>query len=784
MHNIISLYTKPTALLLFSTVAISATAQVVFKGRITDERHQPVAFANAVLLNPTDSTFIEGAVSKADGSFTLTASPSARGNYLLKVSSTGYKTDYRTIQQPGNIGTIELKSDVIRLKGATVTAQRPAYSLENGGITANVENSVLSRETSTNDVLRKLPGMMEKDGQVQTFTGDVPTIYINGKKATDYSLVKNLPVKEIKHVKLLTNPGAEYDATTKCVLLISTKKRLEGLSVQADLEGRRNHYNSHNEGLNLSYTAGKVSIFANGTYDDTRSKSWENDNISNSLSTETYQNILKSTSKYKNRTATYSLGFNYDINEKNHWGVEYSGSTGQEKGNGYMNDSTFLNGRLYDQVLSTSHSKQHDNTNHINAFYIGTFSPKASFKLYTDYLHSNTDNHQIVEENSTATAERTVETNSMAKYDIYAAKGIFSYTFTPAQSLNIGSEYSYTDGSTTLRYTDGSYPSDYGNIERKIAGFAEYNFRKNRFALTAGLRYEYVNSNLTNHLDDTQSLHRNYSNLLPSLSINYMTTRQINHGLSFRSSVSRPDFQWMSGTSNYVNRYMRQLGNPKLQPWTSYMVQYTFLYKTFMFQAGYNYIKDYMGFAPMTDEQSPAVILATMKNFNHDQMLNFMAAYHYRWGFYQPSITAALYKDFFKTEYLGQPTASNKPIIQIDWNNGFNLPGDFFFNAEYRYMSGGGAQFVQLRPTHTLNLSLQKSLLKDKLTFTLKGNDLLNKSRQRMKGGIGTVYISQEQFWDQRSVSLHVTYRFNSQNKKTYKGQSAAESEVQRLKTK
>lgn len=124
MHNIISLYTKPAALLLFSTVAISATAQAIFKGRITDEKHQPVAFANAVLLNSADSAFIEGAVSKADGSFTLTASPSASGNYLLKVSSTGYKTDYRTIQQSGNIGTIELKSDVIRLKGATVTASR------------------------------------------------------------------------------------------------------------------------------------------------------------------------------------------------------------------------------------------------------------------------------------------------------------------------------------------------------------------------------------------------------------------------------------------------------------------------------------------------------------------------------------------------------------------------------------------------------------------------------------------------------------------------------------
>lgn len=781
--NIFPIATRSAICVLASAFTVTATAQGVFKGRIADNQKQPVSFANILLVNPVDSSFVAGTVSKEDGSFALSA-PAIGKNYLLKISSTGYTTVYKPLNQPGDLGTITLTATIIQLKDATVTAQRPTFALEKGGITANIENSVLSHETSTNDVLRKLPGLMEKDGKVQTFTGDEPTIYLNGKKVTDYTLVKNLPVKDIKTVRLINNPGAEYDANTKCVLLISTKKKLQGLSAQADVEGSRNHYNSHDESLSLSYTTGKITLFASGKYADSRLKDKEEDDVTNTIDKGTYHNRLTTTGKGIDKNTDYSLGFNYDINEKNHWGVEYSGSSA--KGDDYqnMNDSTFINNALYDTVVSPSTKKSDNRIHHVNAFYTGTFSEKASFRLYADYLYNKTDQHSVVNESSSATGSRIVETKSGSDYKVYAAKGIFGYNFNTASNLNAGSEYSYTDGVTTLRYSDGSYPTDYNNVERRTAAFAEYTFRKNRFSLTAGLRYEYVNSDQRDRLDDSQSLHRDYSNLLPSFSVNYATTKQVSHSLSFRSSVDRPDFQWLSGTSNYVNRYMRQLGNPKLQPWTTYTAQYTFLYKTLMLQASYRYVKDYLGFIFTTDKNDPAVAIATMRNFDHNQSLSFIAAYSYKWGFYEPSLNVSLFKNFFRTEYLGKTTDNGKPIVMLDWNNGFDLPGGFFLNAEYLFQSGGNYQYLTLRPVHTVNLSLQKSFLDDRLTFTLEGEDLLNKTRQRLHGGYGTVYISQKQFWDARKISLHITWRFNSQNRKEYKGQSAADSEAKRLGSK
>lgn len=785
-----STYIRSAALALATAAAVTATAQSTFKGRVENNQKQPIGFANILLVNPVDSSFIAGAVSREDGSFTLTTPATVRHG-LLKISSTGYATTFLPLPQGGDLGTVTLKDEVFRLKGATVTAQRPTFALENGGITANVENSPLARETSTNDVLRKLPGMVLKDGKVQTFNGDEPTIYLNGKKVTDYSLVKNLPVKDIKSVRLLTNPGAEYDASTKCVLLISTKSRLQGLSAQIDLEGARNHRNSHSEGANLSYTTGKATLFASVNYSDSRLISIQDTYVSNTLEKETYLNKLNSLLDMSTRRTDYTLGFNYDINEKNHWGVEYSGSTERTHSTGYTGDSTFVNGRLHDSVMAPL--DQHDNTDthHVNAFYTGTFNEKAGFRLYADYLYTKSDSDNKLFEQSTATATRTVTTLSGSNYKVYAARGVWTYAFSPAHSLSAGAEYSYTNGVSTVHYTyspaspdDKDYPANTLNIERKAAGFAEYSFRKGRFSLTAGMRYEYVNTDLSDRLEASNNLHRDYSNFLPSLSLNYTTSRQVSHSLTFRSSVDRPAFEWLSGMANYINRYMRQVGNTKLQPWTTYKAGYTFLYKDFMLQAAYSYVKDNAFFSMDTDKDNPAVILASMQNYDKTHRITAMAAWRHKWGCYEPSISAGLYKDFLKTTYLGRPTKSGAPIVSIDWNNALTLPAGFFLNAEYAYQSGGTYMFTTLRATHQVNLSLQKTFFGDRLAITLESNDLLNKASQRLKGGIGTVYLDQDQNWDTRNVSLHLTWRFNAKNRKEYKGKSAADSELQRLKSK
>ena len=57
-------------------------------GRIVDEKGNPLPFANVMMLNRTDSTFISGTISGEDGYFKLKVECK---NQIVKVSLLGYK---------------------------------------------------------------------------------------------------------------------------------------------------------------------------------------------------------------------------------------------------------------------------------------------------------------------------------------------------------------------------------------------------------------------------------------------------------------------------------------------------------------------------------------------------------------------------------------------------------------------------------------------------------------------------------------------------------------------
>ena len=54
------------------------------KGKIVDEKGQPLAFANVVLLNRQDSAFVKGVVSGEDGYFAID-SPCNNGKSRLRL---------------------------------------------------------------------------------------------------------------------------------------------------------------------------------------------------------------------------------------------------------------------------------------------------------------------------------------------------------------------------------------------------------------------------------------------------------------------------------------------------------------------------------------------------------------------------------------------------------------------------------------------------------------------------------------------------------------------------
>ena len=145
MHIII------TALL--ALVAMTGQAQEI-AGRVIDEQSQPMPFVNVVLLNRSDSAFVAGAVTKDDGTFSISTDNKQDG--LLKVSSVGYIIRYIDAQQ-GNVGDIQMQPDTQKLGEVTVKGYRPQYKMTTGGMTVDIQNSLLKDVGTADNVLSMLP---------------------------------------------------------------------------------------------------------------------------------------------------------------------------------------------------------------------------------------------------------------------------------------------------------------------------------------------------------------------------------------------------------------------------------------------------------------------------------------------------------------------------------------------------------------------------------------------------------------------------------------------------
>lgn len=133
---------KRTLITFLCFSAITPMMAQDIKGKIVNEKGEPLAFANVVLLNRQDSAFVKGVVSGEDGHF---AFDSACNNGIIKVTSVGYKTAWKDCTGE-NAGVIKMVADSKVLGEVVVKSLLPKTILKNGGMTTTVAGSVLERQ--------------------------------------------------------------------------------------------------------------------------------------------------------------------------------------------------------------------------------------------------------------------------------------------------------------------------------------------------------------------------------------------------------------------------------------------------------------------------------------------------------------------------------------------------------------------------------------------------------------------------------------------------------------
>lgn len=699
-----------------------------------------------------------------------------------------------------------------QLEAVTIKGTRSQFRQKNGGIVARISGTSLEKEPNATEVLAKLPGMFkDKDGKPQAFIGGAPEIYINDRKVQDYSIVENLPVTQIKEVKVIHHPGAEYGNNVGCVLLITTKKNLQGLAIVENSGVLFDSFVSNNHDLDLTYTHGKMTYYGKLGYANWQGNWKEQDITTNYVSgSQTGDNatsyIASSTLDCKhnyNDHFYWSAGADLALTEKQTIGVKYDGYNIHQPMPFKMTSYAMTNDHVDDNVTGNNKFLYYDWQHHVNAFYQGKFGEKWKLNFFGDFVKLHTEQAQFVDEiseknlaNGVSEEEARNKFTLLPQSDgtIWGAKARANYTINDKQTWMMGAEYNYVKSESRADYT----PADKGTSTHSItkenhaAVFAEYSLDFKPFSLRVGLRYEHVDSRLdylknetgttgtgTPETASTEPLHRKYDNLYPSLLLTHQSGR-FSQSLSYRSSETRPSFQELNTGTVYVNRYMSQIGNSRLEPSKRHEFQYQASYGDIFLQASYTYVKDYITSIVEPNSDDPQTGYITWTNIDHCWNWGSFLGYRHRWGFYEPQIQAGIQQGFIKAISMGKEKGFHDPYYIFSLYNGFHLPKGWYLNLSFSYRSSGTYDFVTISSVHNFDFQLYKSFLKDRLSLSLNVSDIFNTKRHKTDGIYGYVRFQQQKWEDTRSVQLRLTYRFN-QAKKQYRGENSAQEAVGRM---
>ena len=686
-----------------------------------------------------------------------------------------------------------------QLDAVTIKGTRSQFRQKNGGIVARISGTSLEKEPNATEVLAKLPGMFKsKDGKPQAFIGGAPEIYINDRKVQDYSVVENLPVTQIKEVKVIHHPGAEYGNNVGCVLLITTKKNLQGLAIVENSGFLFDSFVSNNHDLDLTYTRGKMTYYGKLGYANWQGNWKEQDITTNYSNSTTY--IASSTLDCKhsyNDHFYWSAGADLSLTETQTIGVKYDGYNIHQPMPFKMTSYAMTNNHVDDNVIGNNKFLYYDWQHHVNAFYQGHYGEKWKLSFFGDFVKLHTEQAQFVDEiseknlaNGVSEEEARNKFTLLPQSDgtIWGAKARANYTINDKQTWMMGTEYNYVKSESQTDYT----PADKGTSTHSItkenhaAVFAEYTIDFKPFSLRAGLRYEHVDNRLDYlpaangaNADLEQPIHRSYDNLYPSLLLTHQSGR-FSQSLSYRSSETRPSFQELNTGTVYANRYMRQIGNSQLEPSKRHEFQYQASYGDLFLQASYTYVKDYITNIIEPDSDDPQIGYITWTNIDHCWNWGSFLGYRHRWGFYEPQVQAGIQQGFIKAVSMGKEKSFYDPYYIFNLYNGFHLPKGWYLNLSFSYRSSGTYEYLTINSVHNFDFQLYKSFLKDRLSLSLNVSDIFNTKRQKTDGTYGNVRFQQQKWEDTRSVQLRLTYRFN-QAKKQYRGENSAQEAVGRM---
>ena len=748
---------------------ITLLSQIIYSGRaISSEDKAPIPLANIVLL-AQDSSFIAGGVTDELGRYSITTEQGKVPQWI-RATCIGYEDLLRPISRyPREGAEIILEVQTNQLQDVTVRAKRKAFKLKDGAFVANVAAVPSLRNSgSIDNLLNRIPFVQGSDGSFSVLgTGGEATLYLDGQRVQDASILQHLRSQDIASVEVINTPGAQYKASMNSVIKIHTIKKQNMTSLSASqyalLQNRLSTYTS----VNVAHSNARAYWNFNAGYSRTAMASGNSDYYSMpNGSGDLLETFSSSDMTYRGDIFMGGLGLNISPAKETNIGfvsnLKVSAVKFDVASEGLIHKESGIV-RLNTPYTSQIDSRPYKSTSSL--YYNGKIGA-TSVNVTDEILLGSATKSSVYDEVGTSAHAQTKGA------DRYGMNSLMLSFQTPVKGVKLGygAELALSFNKNELQQTEQGIVTDVvsstvKNGQTLLGTFVDVRAQWLGLSWYAGLRYEYEASSYTQNGTRVTRQKPSPHFLSPSFSLSY-SGEDLQATLSYRKSLHRPAYSSLNNFTLLENQYVYQQSSPFLLNETNDALQLLGTYKTLSFSASYNYIRNTATTALARHETKDDVVLKRVISIPSYSTLSLGLDWSDSFGPYSPSIEVGFQKQLLKYSGL----TFDRPMLELSTSHYVELGKGWSVNADASYSSRRHHLFNEYSAQWSYSLMLSKEVGNFTFDLSLQNLFLDNKhySTRRMAG----IFAQEIEARDFSGAGLNVSYRIHSvkaayRNKKT-----------------
>lgn len=227
-------------LLCISGLYLQAAGQSFsIRGKVLDAQDQSALPGAHISATRLSDSLNKAVVSNTQGFFTIdNLSP---GQYEISISYLGMETHKQNVQVVGqniNLPAIALQTTTKQLEEVTVEGQAVAAVQKGDTTEFNADAYKTNPDATASDLLQKMPGIVEENGQTQAQGEQVQQVLVNGRPFfgnDPNAALKNLPAEVVDKIQVFDQrsdqaqfTGFEDGQTTKTINIITKPETRNG----------------------------------------------------------------------------------------------------------------------------------------------------------------------------------------------------------------------------------------------------------------------------------------------------------------------------------------------------------------------------------------------------------------------------------------------------------------------------------------------------------------------------------------------------------------------------